>query len=937
MVVQLLEGKGIQFICESDVSLADGDRNVLAHREFFCLPKNHTKNEDVEQFEPHLITPDSGSTQCGQFYDTGKHPITGEQLFEIHGEKVLESLSFKWLPIPFTGRIIKDGIQEVDCNNWVRLWINMKTATSADFILCVDTETSTGQTNGDFTGFPKEHLNHAFTISPLSPAFWRSAPLKKSVKKICANISSSHEKDVYPEYSHYIALLQILSKYDLLPQIELRKPMGEPYDAHLFLDIGNSRTCGVIAETREGQRSLNPKNFEKLAIRNLYRPFIVHSEPFDTFCAFMPSPFDSEFFQGTDWSPNFRIPSIMRIGDTVKEMLNNARHGDKPGGPSTLSSPKRYLWANDLQPDPWFFAVPNKDKGHSVIKGDILNHMDEHGYAISGAAGDIPLHPCYPKSAMMTFFILEVLFHAYSQINSCDYRSNKENPLAQRVLKSIVIVTPNGMVEAERSQYEKRAKTAIKLFWQYYDIKTPIPSVSFGFDEASCAQFVYLYSIVKEKLSGQGRLAFEVLGKPRKPRSMRFGPSKENSKSIRLASIDIGGGTSDLMITQYEDVSRGEAPSIKSIPICREGFSVAGDEIVRNIIRDLIFPLLLKATENQGLVKKEHLQKIFGSAPFDSSPQFTWKRNELLDQVFIQIAHKFLEHASSLEGEDIRQFEFEELFKRLPFEHVLDFFTTTISRLLETSDPFYIDLRAIDWCVSRNEVNKVVSRTLSQTLRILSEVIVRYDCDLVILAGKLSALPIVEELLVRLCPVPPSRIFSLTNFEVGPWYPFDTEIDRIKDAKTTVSVGSALWYFAESKAISQFSMSLDRSIIQAVEPFIGEMVVKQKIVPNSALLFPSSRSVDKCLYLDARTYLGSRFIDCEIGHANILYEISFNGNGDFVFPLRVALQQDPHDKSLIRTRRANDFRGRVVNPGKIEIKLRTMEDDLYWLDAGKIW
>lgn len=452
---RLLRDTGLQYIHikEKLIRNEPGQAAVdlLNEEQYFFRQINHNERRPPNEFSWTFITPHPNSTGDGNYFDSWNEPISPERLFAVTGETAFKSLSHKWLPVPFTARETRNGIQEIDSNNWVRLWFSRPSVETIDLVLCVDTSVVKGPINNDFSGFPENHLNHLVSLHPTSSCFWRSTFLKAAVASAGAHIKPVNDNDFYPEYSHYIALLNILSKFRFLPKLELITDVGAPFEVHLFLDVGNTRTCGILAENKRGSNAnVVPRSFEKLAIRNVYKPNEVYDEPFETCCAFMPSPFDGEFFSGLDWSPNFRIPSLMRLGNTVRTEEQFVSDLQVMRGQAIMSSPKRYLWSKELEPDPWFFSTPTRDGRDLIIRGEILNQMDDKGCPRSITGGSVPHNPQYPRSAMMTFFMIEILYHVFSQINSTRYRNRKGNPDARRLLKSIVIVTPNGMVRAEK-------------------------------------------------------------------------------------------------------------------------------------------------------------------------------------------------------------------------------------------------------------------------------------------------------------------------------------------------------------------------------------------------------------------------------------------------------------------------------------------------------
>ncbi len=61
-------------------------------------------------------------------------------------------------------------------------------------------------------------------------------------------------------------------------------------------------------------------------------------------------------------------------------------------------------------------------------------------------------------------------------------------------------------------------------------------------DEASCTRLVYLYTEVARNFGGDARRFFQVAGKKR---------GKAGDGTLTIASIDVGGGTTDLIVNNY--------------------------------------------------------------------------------------------------------------------------------------------------------------------------------------------------------------------------------------------------------------------------------------------------------------------------------------------------------------------------------------------------
>ncbi|WP_268647843.1 virulence factor SrfB, partial [Escherichia coli] len=104
---------------------------------------------------------------------------------------------------------------------------------------------------------------------------------------------------------------------------------------------------------------------------------------------------------------------------------------------------------------------------------------------------------------------------------------------------------------------------------------------------------------------------FAAMARPDRP----LAPDEQPGKTLRIASIDIGGGTTDLAITHYS-LDAGVGNNIKINPrlLFREGFIVAGDDILLDDIQQFILPAVQQAFETAGVSAAPALMdRLFGN------------------------------------------------------------------------------------------------------------------------------------------------------------------------------------------------------------------------------------------------------------------------------------------------------------------------------------
>ena len=148
-----------------------------------------------------------------------------------------------------------------------------------------------------------------------------------------------------------INLVSLIAEQNIVPDVSVKPVLSNDsakkscIPVQLVLDIGNSRTCGVLIEDNK----LENKDF--LGLRNLNNPIHIYKEPF-------PSCIEIAKTSMVDLPVNenifdvhvFAWTSMVRTGFEA-EALASGKIGNE--GNTGLSSPKRYLWDNDSAATEW--------------------------------------------------------------------------------------------------------------------------------------------------------------------------------------------------------------------------------------------------------------------------------------------------------------------------------------------------------------------------------------------------------------------------------------------------------------------------------------------------------------------------------------------------------------------------------------------------------
>ena len=625
-----------------------------------------------------------------------------------------------------------------------------------------------------------------------------------------------------------------------LPIVRIKSGLCTPelpaIGVDLVLDVGNSRTCGILIEnSREDSARLHSNYI--LQLRDFSNPECVYNDPFDSRIEFAKASFGKEHFsKKSGRSSAFEWPSLVRIG-TEASNLASVRNGTN--GFTGLSSPKRYLWDEKPVSYTWRFnSTHTQDVTELWASAEPfrrkINGSGEALFTLEEDDRHPVITPCYSRSSIMTFMLAEVLAQAICQMNSPAQRTRQGLTDTPRQLNSITLTVPPGMTQEERTILDLRLKQAIGLVWKSlgwhageepppvfdknYASRSPAPTVKLPaihveWDEASCGQLVYLFTEVHEHFAGHPEQFFKAIARPDKQ-------NNEGEEKITLATIDIGGGTTDLVVTQYSldhggEESGGSHAYIKPQQLFNDSFKVAGDNIMLAVIRQMILPYFQEALARAGVQNPEQLLPLLcGSENKDQSglsisAQQKIYRQQLNLQVFVPIALSILK---KYEQYDIEQQSVIEAstFKILmdgsvASEGVQTFVRDVLKRNhCQNADTFDLHDIAISIDLYSLHASFLTGENIiTHSLGALCEVIRQYPCDVLLLTGRPSRLPGVQAFIRQSMPLHPGRIVPMHDYRTGSWYPFHRS-GRIADPKTTAAVGAMLCMLSENRSTMNF-------------------------------------------------------------------------------------------------------------------------------------
>ncbi len=952
--------------------------------------------------------------------------------YSVEARRAVTAWDGHWLPIPFLRSLDQawpDGGKRFECgpSNWARARV-MQSERHPDqlrIVLAFDTNVEQRPTEGDryhalspqdvaaHGHFMLAHLvrdnswflNEAWVDEWLCGIFdlWRQSQHRGR---------GSWKDDtpyVLEHLANYLTWLDVvrMALNDLAAQV-INPDRDTPVDVDLVLDIGNSRTTGILVETLP-QRVTNLNDSYLLELRDLSNPENIYSDPFETRVEFVDAAFGNDALSRRSGrqTPAFAWPSAVRIGPEAARLATQAVCAE---GTTGMSSPKRYLWDERPWQQSWRYNTGGKAEP-MVSRGLFPRQLNPLGTPL--ACFDDPLFKKSPalqkqqaepifeslftRSSLMLFMLGEILTQALVTINSPATRARRELPNLPRRLRRLIFTVPTAMPVAEKRIFRRWVVWAVRVVWtalgwsQWYTPKAlargqsgdyrQSPQVRCDWDEASCSQLVLLYNELAVKQHGDAHHLFRLLGRPR--------ASCQGHPCVRMASIDIGGGTTDLSITTYE-LASGEGDTARIVPHTefRDGFNIAGDEVLREVVANHVIPAIGQALVQQGLAEpRALLGQLFGRDSIGMSQEDRNTRVRLVRQIAVPVALGLL---AACENPEIRHASYtcaiRDFFEPDPLESASDapgaegstgagpgFEPATLAprpqpailkaveNMVRRGAPLIQDFNILNVpiTVSPAAVDVTIRSTLGPTLSALCEVVHMYDCDVLLLTGRPSAWNGVVASVLAKRPVPPDRIIPMRSYHAGSWYPFADAQGRITDPKTTVVVGAILCALADGH-LEGFSFDTGALHLTSTARYIGEMDINSQLKKPKVWFtvdvdsHEGTEQIRKVAFSGPLS-IGYRQLDAERWPTTRYHLLTFanedaraRASGRLPYEVEVRLTVDDVWDDAPRTddekdRSEGEFsiisivdnQGRGVDRRDLEIRLQTLKlDEGYWLDTG---
>ena len=670
-------------------------------------------------------------------------------------------------------------------------------------------------------------------------------------------------------------------------------------------------------------------------------------------------------------------PAILGL-DATESLARQENLG--AAGSSFLSSPKRYLCDNDpvgsLAVTGAGYWTMNLNRWHSVngqLVGEssppgfactMLRFLDENGNDWSlgdDGRGNPPNEridpntrpfpkvdkPHYPRADSMTWCALTVIEAAFRQINSLDWRREMGVADVPRVLRSIQVTYPPGWSGALLELYRKKWQKALDVFCLTHLpnrilVGTPggtRPTLHLEIDEAVASQLPYVFGEIQRFNTGQQNWLSLV------------GRGQGKAATARVLNIDIGGGTTDIAIVSYQNRADSGHANLVAELLFSESSTIAGDLLVRRAIEMVLLPRIASIFGNDAASKTKKTRFEGFMSGNKGANQNSW--NRITRQVFIPIVRWWLTNLSAKQyggecpakmierGSHMVQPEI------LGRQSSIGFDDQSFNKLCEKEN---LGPNLLPWDqvlhYEESRLCEAIEETFESLFRSVTKLVEAFDCDLVLVSGKPSELPFVQDLLIRHLPLTPQRIVFSKDTFVGHWYPLSND-GFVHDAKCVTVAGAALYRAIKSGAFPTWSIErkVSPNFIQRNQ--WGLMPQDSKLDFGKLLL--DSKDDEKLVDLMIQDRIGRRLLP-SISRPEPMYRLMWrdrkriNDHQAGALPtLSVTLRRSnvqagedaPPAEVLEMIDVVGLYNGAPVSLTDVELQLWTMDSNEYWMDAGR--
>ena len=850
--------------------------------------------------------------------------VRPEYVFSLSAS--LAALQNQWLPIPYF------TIQGETCTarpiNWARVYVSPHPQADQgwDITLAFDTGISDDDDGLQPSQFEVDQ-GQIFAL-PYQPKLWQVFFQQQWVSAwMTAVFPAANPTPPFMWQAHYINLLKVLV-HRVKPRPLLLREMAsysESVSVEAIIDLGNSNSCGVLYEVYP--HCINPQSLcSELQLRDLSCPTREGYSLFSSELNFSPEPFGQRGHSAASGRLDaFQWGSLVRIGPEAQRLNAQSHHDLQPQG---ITCPRRYIWDDHPANVVWFNACQSNQAQYSSIEHPLSLLLNDQGNLLDELSdiAKLPVFvPQFSRSTLFTFLIIELINQIAIQINSAHYRQRYANHDIPRVIKRLTFTLPVNFTALERQRFQMLAQRAITLINRLQPKFFPVSSheiaLCFPWDEACCGQIFWLWQ--------QSRTYSVEALKQHYHRS-------PHTVHLRIALIDVGGGTTDVAVTEYPLITSENSvtPAFSPQLLRREGFTLAGDSLLEDIITHFLLPQLGDHLRQQGLTSVGTILERLFSREKSYEGDTVW-RQYVVRHLLLPVVDDILQRYRLQETA---------YFCRIGQLLDADVLAYIEKNVREKISCYSIELQSLSFQFLFSEFVDFLGGAqcrLGQLLQLISDTVTKEHCDVILLSGQVMELALFQQRFRQL----PLHCCLLTELPTDASLPF-CKTGKLTNGKHATSLGGLLY----SLMTQQFTA--DRSILPGnisnvpVARWYGPLAQDGRL--HQVLLGPTYHAVQRTLLSITQSIsIGYRCKEDEAVIASPLFALIPNRQKikQLVLGVTVELEWIFDTKgellALPKVISVEDCQQQSIDPHWVDVELNTLSwrgdsQEYYWRDDGRV-
>lgn len=713
------------------------------------------------------------------------------------------------------------------------------------------------------------------------------------------------------EYGPVIKLFSLLSLKD-----------NTVIDACLILDLGNTRSFALLVDDISQRVQNTAFKVHKLSLQSYSR---FSSTPETGACDSMLSLESPHRFHEKREITNGKPTSFIRIGTEAKRIHRNLIEDNRQGRYS-LSSPKRYFWQDDDEFIGWKCAMPESGGKSEMLACPLADALSE----------ELRVQPAkLPRSALLSAMLLEFIEQAENYLNSPDFFM-VSGIMGRRKISRVCVTYPTAWAENELGLYKRKLLAGLEAYAEINS--STVPALDVECDEATAVMLAYVFSEVR-KYGNIGENWIKYVGRV----------PQQSAPIARIAAIDIGGGTSDLVIAEVFDDMVGQGVNLNISRVFRDGVNKAGDEFVRRLIKDIALPQIQDKIFTVPGKENNIVLQVFNKF-FSGSDTEMGRRSSELKNLWVPVALEIISTLSKNEANnngnidditfslsedlvnELSKFIKEKLTPKLKASGVAN-----VTNMLESiNSDFELKFKKAD-------IVDIVGDIFAEIADRFCSAISAFDCDIVLFAGKTSELKMICDIFKKSIDLPDEKFVPLFNYRVGDWCNI-AEDGVIRDTKMITVLGATLYTLAMAGAAVigiPFLITIRKGAVVARDFYWGVVTLGNPRFRNSAAIFTPQLFENKVTFTGTPILIARRAFESEQVSADLSYEIRLKP--EFRRPLRkatITLRKDVQfDNSVhihIEAVEGEYIDGQRLMVEHVEIRHRIMFENEFFVESGNI-